>query len=59
MTSTRLIASTLKPCARAVELDPQDAEAHANLAFSLAVSGDLDQAEAEFETAERLNPELG
>ena len=46
----------LEAMRRAVELDPQDAEAHANLAFSLAVSGDLEQSEAEFETAERLNP---
>lgn len=41
---------------RAVALDPADAEAHAVLARSLVVKGDLARAKAEFDAALRLAP---
>ncbi|WP_046868391.1 adenylate/guanylate cyclase domain-containing protein [Microvirga massiliensis] len=41
---------------RAVELDPQDAEAHAALGSMLGQGGDLAEAEAELDQAVSLNP---
>ncbi|ANY82365.1 adenylate cyclase (plasmid) [Microvirga ossetica] len=41
---------------RGLELDPQDAAAHATFGHILGMAGDLPRAEAEFETALRLNP---
>jgi tetratricopeptide (TPR) repeat protein len=41
---------------RAVELDPQDAEAHAALGAMLGQTGDFARAEAEFDRALGLNP---
>lgn len=42
----------------ATSLQPNDAEAHANLAYVLYTAGDLDRARAEVEIARRLNPAL-
>jgi len=41
---------------RGLELDPLDAAAHATLGHILGMAGDVPRAEAEFETALRLNP---
>ncbi len=41
---------------RAVEIDPGDAMAHAQLAFDLAMQGNFAPSEAEFDRALRLNP---
>jgi tetratricopeptide (TPR) repeat protein len=41
---------------RAVQIDPGDAMAHAQLAFDLGMQGDFAPSEAEFDTALRLNP---
>jgi TolB-like protein/class 3 adenylate cyclase/Tfp pilus assembly protein PilF len=41
---------------RAVAIDPMDADAHRALAEVLSAFGDITRAEAEFETALRLNP---
>ena len=41
---------------KGVELDPMDADAHAALGYSLTLTGDLDQGEAQFDEALRLNP---
>ena len=43
---------------RAVELDPDSAEAHASRGIALSISKRYDEAEEEFETAIRLNPKL-
>lgn len=42
----------------ATGLQPNDAEAHTNLANVLYIAGDLDRAQAEVEIARRLNPAL-
>jgi TolB-like protein/class 3 adenylate cyclase/Tfp pilus assembly protein PilF len=41
---------------RAIEIDPMDADAHRALAEALCTVGELTRAQAEFETALRLNP---
>jgi adenylate cyclase len=43
---------------RAVELDPDSAEAHASRGIALSISKRYEEAEEEFETAIRLNPKL-
>jgi serine/threonine protein kinase/tetratricopeptide (TPR) repeat protein len=44
--------------AKAAELDPNSAEAHASLGTTLSLSGKHGEAEAAFEQAIRLNPDL-
>jgi tetratricopeptide (TPR) repeat protein len=46
----------LEAAEQAVKLDPQDADAHAALAWQLAYNGDFAQSEIEFERALELNP---
>lgn len=41
---------------KGVELDPMDADAHAALGYSLTLTGDLAQGEAQFNEALQLNP---
>ena len=48
--------AALAAAKHAVEIDPGDAMAHANLAFDLAMQGNFPPSEAEFDTALRLNP---
>ena len=43
-------------CRRAIELNPNFADAHARLANALALSGQVEEALAELEIAMRLNP---
>ena len=43
---------------RAVELDPDSAEAHASRGIALSISKRYEEAAEEFETATRLNPKL-
>jgi adenylate cyclase len=43
---------------RAVELDPDSAEAHASRGIALSISKRYDEAKTEFETAIELNPKL-
>jgi adenylate cyclase len=43
---------------RAVELDPDSAEAHASRGIALSISKRYDEAQEEFETAIKLNPKL-
>jgi TolB-like protein/class 3 adenylate cyclase len=49
-------SAAMQAIRRGLELDPQDAAAHATLGHILGMAGDLPRAEAEFETALRLNP---
>ena len=49
-------AAAMPAIRRGLELDPQDAAAHATFGHILGMAGDLPRAEAEFETALRLNP---
>jgi TolB-like protein/class 3 adenylate cyclase/cytochrome c-type biogenesis protein CcmH/NrfG len=49
-------AAAMQAIRHGVELDPLDAAAHATLGHILGMAGDLPRAEAEFETALRLNP---
>jgi tetratricopeptide (TPR) repeat protein len=49
-------AKAISAAERAVSIDPMDALAHAHLAFSVGMIGDLKRAEAEWDTALRLNP---
>jgi TolB-like protein/class 3 adenylate cyclase/Flp pilus assembly protein TadD len=49
-------AAAMQAIRRGLELDPLDAAAHATLGHILGMAGDLPRAEAEFETALRLNP---
>jgi TolB-like protein/class 3 adenylate cyclase len=49
-------AKAISAAEHAVSLDPLDALAHAHLAFSVGMTGDLKRAEAEWDTALRLNP---
>ena len=49
-------AAALAAAQRAVELDPMDPDAHAAMADILGGKGDFSRAQAEFETALRLNP---
>ncbi len=43
---------------RAVELDPESPEAHASRGFALSLGKNHEEAETEFESAIRLNPQL-
>ncbi|MDX1645134.1 MAG: protein kinase [Thermoanaerobaculia bacterium] len=43
---------------KAVEIDPDNAEAHASRGLALSLSGRYEEAEAEFERAVELNPKL-
>jgi TolB-like protein/class 3 adenylate cyclase len=49
-------AAALVAARRAVEADPRDAMAHAQLGWALSNLGDFGPSEAEYETALRLNP---
>ena len=49
-------AAALADARRAVEIDPRDAMAHAQVAWILGMQGNFAVSEAEFETALRLNP---
>ena len=49
-------SAALAAARSAVEIDPRDAMAHAQLAFALAMKGDFAPNGAEFDTALRLNP---
>jgi Tfp pilus assembly protein PilF len=49
-------AKAIAAAERAVSIDPMDALAHAHLAFSVGMTGDLKRSEAEWDTALRLNP---
>ena len=49
-------AAAMPAIRRGLELDPLDAAAHATFGHILGMAGDLPRAEAEFETALRLNP---
>jgi class 3 adenylate cyclase/TolB-like protein/Tfp pilus assembly protein PilF len=51
-----VLPKALEAVQRALELDPMDADAHAQLGQILGTQGDLKRAEAEFETALSLNP---
>jgi adenylate cyclase len=51
-------ASALKASRKAVELDPDSAEAHASLGLALFINDKYDEAERHFETAILLNPKL-
>jgi non-specific serine/threonine protein kinase len=44
--------------AKAVELDPEDAEAHSARGLALSLSGQYEESDAEFERAIELNPKL-
>jgi TolB-like protein/class 3 adenylate cyclase len=46
----------LETAERAIQLDQQDADAHAMLAVQLSMVGDMKQSEIEFERAVELNP---
>jgi tetratricopeptide (TPR) repeat protein len=48
--------AALAAARRAIEIDPSDASGHAMLGMILGLQGDLGPAEAEFDTALRLNP---
>ncbi len=48
--------AALADARRAVEIDPRDAMAHAQVAWVLGAQGNFAASEAEFETALRLNP---
>jgi TolB-like protein len=48
--------AALHAARRAVELDPNDAEAHSVLGHVLATRGEFDRAKPEFETSLRLHP---
>jgi adenylate cyclase len=52
------IANAMRASERALELDPDSAEAHASRGLALYVSKQFDQAEHQFETAMMLNPNL-
>jgi adenylate cyclase len=51
-------ASAVKASEKAIELDPDSAEAHASRGLSLFISEHYEQAMAEFKDAIRLNPNL-
>jgi TolB-like protein/class 3 adenylate cyclase/tetratricopeptide (TPR) repeat protein len=51
-----LVKQMLEMGRRAVDLDPNDAEAHQALGFALVFSGDLNEADIEFDKALQLNP---
>jgi tetratricopeptide (TPR) repeat protein len=50
------LPASLAAARRAVQIDPGDAIAHAELAFDLAMQGNFAPSEAEFDRALRLNP---
>ncbi|HET6467038.1 MAG TPA: tetratricopeptide repeat protein [Geminicoccaceae bacterium] len=49
-------AKATEAAERAIEIDPMDADAHRALAETLVTLGEFTRAQAEFETALRLNP---
>jgi TolB-like protein/class 3 adenylate cyclase len=49
-------AAAMQAIRRGLDLDPVDAAAHATLGHILGMAGDLPRAQAEFDTALRLNP---
>lgn len=51
-----LIQEAIKYARKGVELDPMDADAHSSLGYTLTLSGDLAQGEAQFNEALRINP---
>ncbi len=52
------VANAMRASERAVQLDPDSAEAHASRGLALYVSRQFDAAERQFETAMMLNPNL-
>jgi tetratricopeptide (TPR) repeat protein len=54
--TAKLTQEMLAAARRAVELDPMDADAHQALGYAVGLTGDLHQAESEFNEALRLNP---
>ena len=54
--TVKLTQDMLSEARRAVELDPMDANAHEALGYAIGLTGDLHQAESEFDKALRLNP---
>jgi TolB-like protein/class 3 adenylate cyclase/tetratricopeptide (TPR) repeat protein len=50
------IQPAMQAAERAVELDPNDADAHSVLGHVFAMKGEFDRAKPEFETSLRLNP---
>lgn len=55
---TELVDSTLEASARAIELDPELAVAHASRGLALSTVGRFDESRAEFDTAIELDPGL-
>lgn len=54
--TAKLTQEMLSAARRAVELDPMDADAHQSLGYAIGLTGDLRQAESEFDKALQLNP---
>src|SRR5262249_9972939 len=54
--AAKLTRQMIEEARRAVDLDPMDADAHEALGYGLGQSGDLKQAEVQFNEALRLNP---
>jgi TolB-like protein/class 3 adenylate cyclase/Tfp pilus assembly protein PilF len=54
--AAKLTQQMIEEARRAVDLDPMDADAHEALGYGLGQSGDLKQAEVQFNEALRLNP---
>src|SRR5210317_2129999 len=52
------VAKAIEASKRAIELDPDSAEAHASRGLSLFISEQYPAAQQEFEEAIRLNPKL-
>lgn len=52
------LESAVAASRRALELDPELAEAHASRGFALTLSREYEEARREFETALRINPKL-
>ncbi|MHC4137277.1 MAG: tetratricopeptide repeat protein, partial [Planctomycetota bacterium] len=51
------VRDSIAPFERAIDLDPDDSEAHNNLGVSLAVLGIWDRALTHFRRAAELNPD--
>ena len=50
------VESAINQCSKAVELNPNDANAHMYLGYFLSLNQNFDEAKAEFQTALKLNP---